>query len=97
MWQSEVNKWQSGTVIDVRSREEYDLVHTAHSVNVPWDEHLYYLEELEHLPKPWMFCCEEGYRSGLVAYSLRTLGYDEVYNIGRWYDATQTAPVVNAA
>jgi rhodanese-related sulfurtransferase len=87
MWQQDITNWRAGTVIDVRSKEEYELMHTERSVNIPWDMHLYYLEELKHLPKPWMFCCEEGFRSGLVAYSLSTLGHTEVYNIGSWDNA----------
>ena len=76
----------SGTVIDVRSREEYNLAHATNAINIPWDLHLYYLQELEELPKPWLLCCEEGIRSGWVALSLSMLGYDEVYNVGRWFD-----------
>lgn len=76
----------SGTVIDVRSREEYELSHAKGSVNIPWDLHLYYLEDLEALPRPWLFCCEEGIRSGWVVLSLKMLGYEEVYNVGRWFD-----------
>ena len=76
----------SGTVIDVRSREEYELSHAKGSINIPWDLHLYYLQELEELPRPWIICCEEGIRSGWVAQSLQMLGYEEVYNAGRWFD-----------
>ncbi|MCB9048213.1 MAG: rhodanese-like domain-containing protein [Lewinellaceae bacterium] len=75
-----------GTVIDVRSREEYDLSHATGSINIPWDLHLYYLNELDELPRPWLLCCEEGIRSGWVALSLKMLGYEEVYNVGRWFD-----------
>ena len=76
----------SGTVIDVRSREEYDLSHASGAVNIPWDMHLYYLKDLETLPLPWLLCCEEGIRSGWVTLSLKMLGYEEVYNVGRWFD-----------
>lgn len=75
-----------GTIIDVRSREEFELAHASNSVNIPWDIHVYYLEELEGLPKPWIFVCEEGFRSGWVVLSLKMLGFEEVYNAGRWFD-----------
>lgn len=75
-----------GAIIDVRSREEYELAHADQSINIPWDIHVYYLKELEDLPKPWIFVCEEGFRSGWVVLSLKMLGYEEVYNGGRWFD-----------
>lgn len=75
-----------GTIIDVRTREEYELTHAADSVNIPWDLHLYYLKELEALPQPWILCCEEGWRAGWMTFSLRMLGFNEVYNAGRWFD-----------
>ena len=95
MWIEEVPNKEKGVLIDVRSNEEFELMHADNSVNIPWDMHLYYLEELAKLPKPWMFCCEAGYRSGLVVFSLRNLGYTEVYNVGRWFDvkANQTEKV----
>lgn len=77
---------KGATVIDVRSREEYDLGHAKGAVHIPWDLHHYYLEDLQELPTPWLFCCEEGVRSGYVVFSLKMLGFEEVYNIGRWID-----------
>jgi len=66
MWIQDIKDFQKGTLIDVRSREEYDLNHVPGSINMPWDQHLYYLEDLVGLPRPLIFFCEEGYRSGLV-------------------------------
>lgn len=86
MFLSEVPGYQSATIIDVRTREEFDLGHPANAVNIPWDLHWYYLEELEELPKPWVFVCEEGRRAGFVVFSLKMLGYEDIYNAGRWID-----------
>ena len=77
---------RNATVIDVRSREEYDLCHAKGAVHIPWDLHRYYLNDLEGLPKPWIFCCEEGVRAGYVVFSLKMLGFEEIYNAGRWID-----------
>lgn len=74
------------TVVDVRSREEFELGHAANAVNIPWDLHLYYLKELQELSKPLVFVCEEGWRAGVVVFSLRNIGFTEVYNLGRWID-----------
>ena len=84
MYIRDITDFEQGTLIDVRSREEYDLNHLLDSINIPWDMHLYYLEDLMELPKPLIFFCEGGYRSGLVVLSLRTIGFKEVYNAGSW-------------
>lgn len=75
-----------GTLIDVRTREEYDLGHAEGAVNIPWDLHMYYLEELQNLPKPWLFYCEKGERSQWVVNSLKMIGFDEIYNVGEWLE-----------
>ncbi len=86
MFLSDVPSYQNATIIDVRSREEFDLGHSANAINIPWDLHWYYFEELEALPKPWVFVCEEGVRAGFVVFSLRMLGFEEAYNVGGWID-----------
>jgi len=94
-----IPKVNGATIIDVRSREEFDLGHPKGAVHITWDLHLYYLKELQELPTPWLFCCEEGVRSGQVVLSLKMLGFEEVYNIGSWIDvdrefeALPTVPV----
>ncbi len=75
-----------GTLIDVRTREEFDLGHVEGAVTIPWDLHLYYLDDLKKLPKPWLFYCEKGERSEWVVNSLKMLGFEEVYNAGEWID-----------
>ena len=52
MYIRDITDFEQGTLIDVRSREEYDLNHLLDSINIPWDMHLYYLEDLMELPKP---------------------------------------------
>jgi phage shock protein E len=86
MYTRDIANFEKGTLIDVRYREEYDLNHVPNSINIPWDMHLYYLDELMELPKPLMLFCEEGYRSGLVVLSLRTIGFTDVHNAGSWVD-----------
>ena len=86
MFIHEIPNALSGTVVDVRSQEEFDLAHAKNAINIPWDTHSYYLHDLERYPRPWLLCCEEGIRSGWVALSLKMLGYKEVYNVGRWFD-----------
>lgn len=86
MWVRDIKNIEEATLIDVRYREEFEQNRVPGSVNIPWDMHLYYLEEFKEYGKPLVFFCEEGYRSGLVVLSLRTLGFEEVYNGGNWMD-----------
>lgn len=86
MWARDIKNIEEATLIDVRYREEFEQNRVPGSVNIPWDMHLYYLEEFKEYGKPLVFFCEEGYRSGLVVLSLRTLGFEEVYNGGNWMD-----------
>lgn len=88
----EVPNYRQGTFIDVRSLEEFALVHAEGAVNIPWYRSERLLNELPHYSKPWMFACEEGVRAGLVVFSLRMLGFEEVYNIGRWLDLPGEPP-----
>lgn len=86
MFLKDIPNGRNGTVIDVRSREEFELGHAADAVNIPWDLHMYYLDDLQELRKPWLFVCKEGWRSGLVVFSLKMLGFEDIYNLGRWID-----------
>lgn len=86
MFLKDIPKAKQGSIIDVRTREEFMLGHCRKAVHVPWDLHMYYLPELEALPKPWIFVCESGWRSGLVIHSLKALGYQDMYNAGSWFD-----------
>lgn len=84
-----------GTIIDVRTHEECSIGHVPDSVNIPWDLHLYYLRELEALPKPWIFVCRNGWLSGLVVHSLGVMGYTDLYNAGGWMDVLQEQDAMN--
>ncbi|MDX1667614.1 MAG: rhodanese-like domain-containing protein [Saprospiraceae bacterium] len=86
MFYEDVPCYRDGTIIDVRSREEYELSHAPNSVNIPWYRFREHLDEIRRLPKPLVFCCEEGFRSGLTVFLLKMLGFKDIYNIGRWID-----------
>jgi len=88
----DIPNYERGTFFDVRSLEEYLLVHAKGSINIPWYRSERFLTELKNYPKPWIFSCEEGIRSGLVVFSLRMLGYEDIYNIGRWLDIPTEEP-----
>jgi phage shock protein E len=89
MYLVDIPNARRGTIIDVRSSEEFLLGHAHRSVNIPWDMHMYYLTELAELPRPWIFVCNVGWRSGLVIHSLETIGFSDLYNGGSWLSVLQ--------
>jgi len=89
MYLVDIPNARRGTIIDVRTPEEFLLGHAPHSVNIPWDMHMYYLSELSELPRPWIFVCDVGWRSGLVIHSLKTIGFTELYNASSWLSVLQ--------
>lgn len=79
---------QPGTVIDVRTQEEYDEGHLAET-----DHHLNLLNgdfeaELSSLDKneTYYLYCRTGNRSGKAAKLMVNNGFENVYNIGGFQD-----------
>jgi rhodanese-related sulfurtransferase len=74
---------QSGaTLVDVRSKEEYQAGHIPGSINIPLQQ----LEgRLASIPKnkAVITCCASGMRSGSAKSLLKAKGY-EVHNGGGW-------------
>lgn len=85
---------QQGTILDVRTQEEYDTGHIKNAILIPHDQ-LYTLCEPckpkivkvpnEKLPEnnstPILVYCKAGYRSTLAARTLEELGYTDVSNM----------------
>lgn len=74
-----------GTIVDVRTREEFSGGHVADSINIPLQEILNHLEEIKCMKKPIIFCCASGGRSGQAANYFKSLGLD-CENGGGWMD-----------
>ena len=73
------------TLLDIRSKEEYELNGFSGSVNVPFDEISTGLSKLPN-DKPVYVLCRTGDLSSEVAEILEDRGYD-VYNIDGGYAA----------
>ena len=84
---SELCDLDTGKVIllDIRSREEFELKGISGSVNVPFDEISSGLSKLPH-DKPVYVLCRTGDLSEEVAEILEDRGYD-VYNVEGGYAA----------
>ena len=66
-------------IVDVRTKEEYEISHVKGAINIPYDE----IDENTDLPKEKTIFvyCKSGTRSGYAYDSLKELGYD-VINLG---------------
>ena len=71
------------TIIDVRSKGEFQGGHLKSSVNLPLDSLPAGLAKLDKT-KPVITCCASGMRSGMARGILRKQGFAEVHNGGGW-------------
>lgn len=78
-------KQNQGTVVDVRSPEEFMGGHVANSINIPLQEIPDRLEELKQLQQPLILCCASGNRSGIATQFL-TQQHISCLNGGSWLD-----------
>ncbi|OAZ04658.1 rhodanese-like domain-containing protein [Flavobacterium succinicans] len=76
-------KEKHGTIVDVRTHEEFMGGHVATSINIPLNEIQERLEEMKALPSPLILCCASGGRSGQAEHFLLQHGID-CTNGGSW-------------
>lgn len=74
-----------GTIVDVRTPEEYMGGHVSGSINIPLQEVMNRLDEIKNLEAPLVLCCASGGRSGQATSYLTQQGV-ECYNGGSWMD-----------
>lgn len=60
-----------GTIIDVRTREEFQRGHAAGSVNIPVNGLALRIEEVKSLKSPLVLCCASGGRSSMGSHLLK--------------------------
>lgn len=81
-------KEKQGTVIDVRTPEEFNGGHVAGSINIPLNELTSKVNEIKELTAPIILCCASGGRSGQAHGYLANQGI-ECYNAGSWFTIKQ--------
>ena len=75
---------QNGTtIIDVRTKGEFQSGHIRGSVNVPLANLQEKISKLKK-NKPIITCCASGSRSASAKSILKSNGFEEVYNGGSW-------------
>ena len=60
----QIIKENQGTVVDVRTMEEFEGGHVEDSINIPLHEITSRMDELKALKSPLVLCCASGGRSG---------------------------------
>jgi rhodanese-related sulfurtransferase len=90
-------KHGEGTIVDVRTRQEFQGGHAAGSVNIPVNELLNRVEEIKLLKAPIIVCCASGGRSAMANQLLKQNGI-LCHDAGSWltvnYLQTQHVNVV---
>ena len=74
------------TVVDVRTKEEFDGGNVVGSINIPLQEVQQREAEVMALTPPVMFCCASGGRSGQATAYFQGKGL-ECENGGGWMEA----------
>ncbi|THH35470.1 rhodanese-like domain-containing protein [Neolewinella litorea] len=72
-----------GTIVDVRTRQEFQQGHREDSVNIPLQELEQSLPKMRQLNQHIITCCRSGNRSGIAARQLQANGIEAI-NGGRW-------------
>lgn len=78
-------KEKQGTIVDVRTTEEFRGGNAEGSMNIPLQEIESRMEELKALKQPLVLCCASGGRSGQATQFLMQQGI-ECCNAGSWLD-----------
>lgn len=82
---SEIISQNKGTIVDVRTPDEFRGGHVAGSINIPVQELTQHMEELKAMEAPLILCCASGGRSGMAHGFLSQNGI-QCYNGGSWLD-----------
>lgn len=72
-----------GTIVDVRTPQEFQGGNVLGSINIPLNEVQQRLEEIKNLTSPVLLCCASGGRSGQATQFLSQFGVD-CCNAGSW-------------
>ena len=72
-----------GTIIDVRTRSEFQAGNAASSVNIPVNELIQRLDEIKSFKTPLILCCASGGRSAMGSQLLKQQGIAS-HDAGSW-------------
>jgi rhodanese-related sulfurtransferase len=75
---------EGAIILDVRTKGEYGSGHIRGSVNIPVEQLHKNLHKLKDKKRPIIACCESGMRSSSAKGILKSNGFINVHNGGRW-------------
>jgi len=76
-------KENKGTVVDVRTPNEFMGAHVLDSINIPLSDLSSTIERIKELPSPLILCCASGGRSAQAEQYLKLFGVACI-NAGPW-------------
>lgn len=76
---------QGSLLVDVRSKEEFDIITVDGAINIPLDNLPVNLKKLRSKDNCIIVFCASGNRSGIAKRALESLGYTNVHNGGGWH------------
>lgn len=82
---------KKATVLDVRTRGEYNSGHMKGSINIPLDQLRSNLDKLKGKDHPIITCCASGMRSASAKGILANAGFTNVHNGGSWQSVQRHA------
>jgi len=91
---AEIIQNKQGTIVDVRTVDEFRGGHASGAINIPLQEIVQRIDELKNLQSPLVLCCASGNRSGQAHRYLEQMGLD-CYNGGSWLDVNYFQSLAN--
>ncbi|MCF7843541.1 rhodanese-like domain-containing protein [Candidatus Gracilibacteria bacterium] len=76
---------QGAIIIDVRSKDEFDIVCVEGAINIPLDVLPLHHHKIGSKDTCVIAYCASGNRSGVAKNALNALGYTNVHNGGGWH------------